>query len=145
MTDLETTYTVTGKKEGQIIFKFNLNGDLIYFKFVGEPLTDAQREWLYPRIPISEQKMNIWKAIKNFTVTKGEPKITFEAFWKTYAKKQKLTRSQQLWKKLSDTDKFNAIAKIKDYNNWLARQNGTPKMLPDTYLYQKRWLDDFNS
>ena len=142
---LVTTYTVTGKTSGQITFKFDLNGDLMLFKYEGDALTEKQRNWMYPRIPINEKQMDIWKAIKTFTVIKGEPVITFDAFWKTYGKKQKLTRAKQLWSKLTDTEKFNAIAKIKSYNNWLARQNGTPKMLPDTYIYQKRWLDDFNN
>jgi len=140
-----TTYTVTGKTEGQITFKFNLSGDLIFFKYAGDPLNEAQRKWLYPRIPVNENMMKTWHGIKNFTVVKGMPDLSFDTFWNLYAKKQKLTRAKQLWNKLTETEQFNAIASIKPYNNWLARQRGTAKMLPDTYLYQKRWLDDFNS
>ena len=140
---MDTTYIVTGKKQGRIIFKFDLNSDLILFKYEGEPLTEQQRKWLYPRIPTHESKMNLWHAIKEFTVIKGEPDISFENFWNTYDKKQKITRAKQLYSKLKDDDKFNAIAGIKRYNNWLKLQNGIAKMLPDTYIYQKRWLDEF--
>lgn len=138
---LETTYIVTGKKNGQITFKFDLNGDLILFKYEGEPLTEQQRKWLYPRIPTQENKMGMWTAIKEFTVTKGEPDLSFENFWNTYNNKAKKIKAQELWKKLSKNDRFNAIAFIKRYDNWL-RLKGTAKALPDTYLRQKRWLDE---
>ena len=138
---LETIYIVTGKKTGQITFKFNLNGDLILFKYDGEPLSPEQKAWMYPRIPISEKEMRKWYAIKNFTITKGEPDLSFENFWKTYDEKQKKIPTQKLWDKLSNDDKFNAIAYIKRYNNTL-RLKGTAKALPDTYIRQKRWLDE---
>lgn len=138
---LETTYIVTGKKTGQITFKFDLNGDLILFKYVGEPLSDNQRKWLYPRIPINENMMKSWYAIKNFTVAKGDPDLSFENFWNTYDEKSKKIVTQKLWTKMSDGDKFNAIAFVKRFNNHL-RLKGTAKPLPDTYLRQKRWLDE---
>lgn len=138
---LETTYIVTGKKNGQITFKFDLNGDLILFKYEGEPLTEQQRKWLYPRIPTQEKQMGMWIAIKEFTVTKGEPDLSFENFWQTYNKKAKKEVCRKLWEKLKTDDKFNAIAFIKRFDNWL-RKEGTGKPLPDTYLRQKRWLDE---
>lgn len=138
---LETTYIVTGKRTGQITFKFDLNGDLILFKFDGDPLSEKQRKWLYPRIPTSENGMGMWTCIKEFTVTKGEPDLSFDNFWNTYDEKQKKIPTQKLWNKLSTDDKFNAIAYIKRYNNHL-RLKGTAKALPDTYLRQKRWLDE---
>lgn len=138
---LETTYIVTGKKTGQITFKFDVNGDLILFKYEGSLLTDKQRKWLYPRIPIHEKSMNMWEAIPEFTVTKGEPDLSFDNFWNAYNNKAKKLKAEQIWNKLSNDDKFNAIAFIKRYDNWL-RLKGTAKALPDTYLNQKRWLDE---
>lgn len=138
---LETTYIVTGKKAGQITFKFDLNGDLILFKYEGDALNEKQRKWMYPRIPINEKQMGNWEAIKEFTITKGEPDLSFDNFWNTYAEKSKKIVTQKLWSKLSNDDKFNAIAFIKRFNNHL-RLKGTAKPLPDTYLRQKRWLDE---
>lgn len=141
MAELETTYTVTGKRQGKITFKFNLNGDLVLFQYEGEPLTEKQRKWLYARICTNESQMKNWLAIKEFTVTKGLPDISFDAFWNAYENKSKKITTIPIWNKLSDDDKFNAIAHIKRYNNWL-RQKGIAKALPDTYLRQKRWLDE---
>lgn len=138
---LETTYIVTGKKTGQITFKFDVNGDLVLFKYEGNPLTEKQRKWLYPRIPIQEKSMSMWSAIPEFTVTKGEPDLSFDNFWNAYNNKAKKIKAEQLWNRLSNDDKFNAIAFIKRYDNWL-RQKGTAKALPDTYISQKRWLDE---
>lgn len=117
------------------------------FKYDGEPMTEKQFRWLFPkcpaplRIPIIENDMKTWMAIKQFTVTKGEPDLSFDNFWQTYNNKAKKLKAEQLWNKLSNDDKFNAIAFIKRYDNWL-RLKGTAKALPDTYLNQKRWLDE---
>lgn len=138
---LETTYIITGKKAGRITFKFDLNGDLILFQYEGEPLNEKQRKWLYSRVIINESQIKYWYAIKEFTVTKGDPDLSFDNFWNTYNKKVKKEVCKPLWKKLKDDDKFNAIAFIKRFDNWL-RKEGTGKPLPDTYLRQKRWLDE---
>lgn len=53
---LETTYTITGTRNGTITFKFDLQGDLVLFKYEGEPLSDKQRKWLYPRIAVQDRK-----------------------------------------------------------------------------------------
>ena len=138
---LETTYTVTGKRTGTITFKFDLNGNLTLFKYEGEPLSVKQQKWLYPRLAVHESQMKNWQAIKEFTVTKGLPDTTFDNFWNMYGEKVKKAVAEPLWNKLSHDDKFNAILFIKRYNTWL-KIKGTAKALPDTYLRQKRWLDE---
>lgn len=144
---LETTYTVTGKTTGKLTFKYDLNGYLIMYKYEGDPMTPDQHAWMFPkcpaplRIPILEKDMKTWMAIKQFTVTKGEPDLSFDNFWNTYKNKAKKTKAEELWNKLKDDEKFNAIVFIKRYDNWL-RLQGTAKALPDTYLRQKRWLDE---
>jgi hypothetical protein len=85
--------------------------------------------------------MKRWEAIKEFTVVKGEPDLSFDNFWNLYDNKSKKLVSQKLWEKLSKDDKFNAIIFIKRYKSWL-RLKGTAQALPDTYLRQKRWLDE---
>ena len=140
---LETTYTITAKTTGTITFKFDLNGNLTHCNYVGEPFKEKQKKWFYPRLPLHESGMKMWQCIKEFTVVKGLPDISFDNFWTTYDLKTKKTKAEELFNKLNDDDKFNAIAGIKKYNNWLRKQNGIAKQLPDTYLRQKRWLDEF--
>lgn len=144
---LETTYKITGKTTGQFTFKFDANGYLVHYSYEGAPLTEQQHKWLFPkapaplRLPKTEADIKTWANIKEFTITKGEPDLSFENFWNTYNNKAKKLKAEQIWNKLSNDDKFNAITFIKRYDNWL-RLKGTAKALPDTYLNQKRWLDE---
>lgn len=138
---LETTYTITGKRTGTITFKFDLLGNLVFFRYEGEPLSPKQQKWLYPRLAVHERQMKDWQAISEFTVVKGLPDVSFDNFWNMYDNKAKKEVSRTLFEKLSDDDKFNAIIFIKRYNSWL-KWKGTAKALPDTYLRQKRWLDE---
>lgn len=147
MNDPTTTYTVIGTTfKGTMIFKYDLNGYLIHFQLVDAQLDQAQRSWLYTKaFPYSEERMKLFIPIKNFTVTKGEPDISFEAFYHLFGNKVKKNRSEDLWNKLNQTDKLNCLASIKPYKLWLSRQRGIAQQQPDTYISQKRWLDDFSS
>lgn len=138
---METTYIVTAKTTGTITFKFDAKGNLVFFKYEGEPFNELQKKWFYPRMPLHESQMKTWQTIKEFTVVKGEPDLSFDNFWNTYNNKAKKEPTKALYNKLSNDDKFNAIIFIKRFDNWL-RLKGTAKPLPDTYLRQKRWLDE---
>lgn len=139
-------YTVTGTGfEGTMTFVFDTQGYLVAFNLQEAELEEKQRKWLYPRMPLEEKGMSLFQNLKNFIVEKGEPDLSFDRFWNLYALKQKRTVAEKLWSKLSKKDKLAALKTIRLYNNWLTRQNGIAKQLPDTYLRQKRWLDNFNS
>lgn len=140
------SYTVTGNAfEGVMTFVFDTQGWLVGFNLEEAELTEEQRKWLYPKMPITEPRMATFQKLKNFTVEKGEPDLSFDRFWNVYAMKQKKTVAEKLWNKLSKRDKIAAMKAIRPYNNWLARSNGIAKQLPDTFIRQKRWLDNFNS
>lgn len=138
---LETTYTCTSKKGGQLFFKYDLNGFLLEFKYSGRELTPTAAEYIHKRIPFNETKIDWYTDSKHFEVVKGKPDLSFENFWKTYDDKAKKQRSIKLWSKLNDDDKFNAIAFIKRFKSW-SKMKGFSLPLPDTYLYNKRWLDE---
>lgn len=138
---LETTYTCTSNKGGQLFFKYDLNGFLIEFKYSGRELTKTAADYIHGRIPLNETLIDWYTKHKHFEVVKGEPDLSFDNFWITYGDKQKKKRSQDLWKKLSNDDKFNAIAYIKRLKSSYRLKNFSMP-LPDTYLYNKRWLDE---
>ncbi|MBK5213393.1 MAG: hypothetical protein JJE55_07010 [Flavobacteriaceae bacterium] len=147
MAALETTYTVIGSTfTGTMIFKYDLDGFLTHFELVDAQLDEKQRNWLYTqKFPYTVERLKHFYAISNFTVTKGMPDLSFEAFYNLFGNKVKRTRSESLWNKLTDTEKTNAIASVKPYKYWLGRQRGIAQQQPDTYISQKRWLDDFRS
>ena len=139
------TYTITGTKfEGTITFTYDLSGWIINFSVDEAELSDEQRKWLFTRFPFVEHQIKTFETTPNFQIEKGEPDLSFEAFWNVYGIKQKRIVTEKLWNKLSKSDRMAAIQAVRKYNNWLARQNGIAKQLPDTFIRQKRWLDDFN-
>lgn len=139
------TYTVTGKNTDVLWqFGYDTEGNIISFQFLNGKLDEKQERWLFHspvKFPYKESMIENWQSsIKNFNVEKGEPDITFDRFYNTYAVKQKRAVTKELWEKLSKRNKIDAIAYIKRFNDFLKR-NGTGKPLPDTYIRQKRWLD----
>lgn len=147
MSEQFTTYTVTGKSSNIVwLFKYRLNGLLAKFELQEGELDSKQINWLFVqgKFPYLEQQIKGWKAIKNLEIKVGEPDLSFETFYAVYAVPQKKKVAEKLWDKLSKKDKIEALKAIPRYNNWLAHKNGIQKQLPDTYLRQERWLDNFN-
>lgn len=139
---LKTTYIITGKKQGQITIKFDINGNLIHFDYDGELLSDVQTKWLYPRIPLNESKMSEWYKVKEFVVQKGEPDLSFETFWTIWNLKVKKENSEKAWNKLSKADKIKCFLNHKKYQEHLNR-TGQAKAHLVTWLNQKRYNDEY--
>src|SRR5690606_22564047 len=133
---------ITGKKQGQITVKFDINGNLVYFEYEGELLSEKQLSWLYPRIPLNESKMKEWIKIKEFHVEKGEPDLSFENFWNIWGLKVKRDGSEKAWNKLSDADKIKCFLNYKKYQDHLTR-TGQAKAHLVTWLNQKRFNDEY--
>lgn len=140
-----TTYTVQGKNSPIVWqFKYRLNGLLFSFEMLEGELDQKQVKWLFilGNFPYKEAQIKGWiKSIKNFKIEIGKPDLSFETFWNLYDEKQKKKVTEPLWYKLSKSDQIKAITYIRRYNNILRTKNQA-KALPDTYLRQKRWLDD---
>jgi len=140
-----TTYTVQGKNTPVVWqFKYHLNGVLQCFEILEGSLNPKQVNWLFVQghFPYKEAQIKGWiKVIKNFKITVGEPDLSFDTFWNLYDEKQKKIKAKELWSKLSKADQIQAVTYIRRYNNLLKYKNQA-KALPDTYLRQKRWLDE---
>jgi hypothetical protein len=146
MTEPVTTYTVKGKNFDNIwLFKYNLNGFLKAFILEEGTLTKTQQTWLFnaEHFPYTESQMQRFGKFKNIEVTKGEPDLSFESFYKAYNYAVGKKNAQNAYKKLSKADKIKAIASIKAYEGFLFRKK-IPKAYPATYLNQRRFDDEFN-
>lgn len=147
---METTYTVKAKNTGSLWeFKYDLNGNLSQFKILEGELSAVQRQWLFcaGNFPDIEAVMTanwIPKMRANFEVTKGEPDLSFDAFWSAYNHKVKKVKAESAWKALANRDKMGALAGIKSYDNYL-RRKGVAKAYPSTYLNQRYWEDNYGS
>ena len=144
-----TTYTVKAKSRPDVwVFKYHLNGVLKSFEVLDGILENKQIDWFFKKgnFPYLEARIKTWTSKPlslHFDVLVGFPLITFQAFWDLYALKRKITRSKALWAKLNDATKIKALEGIRRYDNYLRLKNGQAKANPDTYLYQKFWLDEY--
>lgn len=75
-----------------------------------------------------------------FRLTKIKIGYTFNDFWSEYGSKQgNKQRAIKLWEAMSEDNRSKAMDYIKGYNSYLAQNPGVCKLLPETYLNQKRW------
>jgi hypothetical protein len=70
--------------------------------------------------------------------------LSFEAFWNAYGNKiGKKTRSQELWKLLSDADKQAALIGVKKYKQWKHQNPSVQMLYPETFLSQRRFENEY--
>ena len=137
-----TTYTLTGTTfEGTIVFKFDLNGDLALFAIDGASLSEAQKKWLYRRVPLEERYMQAFYNSKKFKIVKGDIDLSFESFYNTYGNKVHKVEAEGLWNKMGTAHKLKALAGIRGYNKYLSR-TGLAKANPARYLRKRYYEDD---
>lgn len=143
------TYLLIGKTLGITMeFKYDLNGLLLQFKMLEGELNLRQEAWLFSgKFPYREVKMQNLKTEKYFEVQENEPDLSFDTFWDAYNYKLgKKVQVENTWKRLSIADKKAALAGIRSYDNYLARNNGrVAKAYPSSYLTQRYWENDYKS
>lgn len=136
------TYTLTSAIfSGTIIFKFDLNGNLILFSLEDAALSEAQKKWLYRRVPIEEKYMQIFHKSKKFKVQEGVLDLSFKNFYEKYNHKVNRMEAEALWKKASKTNKIKALFGIPGYDRYL-NKTGLAKTNPARYLRKQYYLDE---
>ena len=148
METLKTIYTVKGRKVKVLWeFHYDIEGYLVEFKILEGRLNDIQLKWLIDplKFPYRESMISMWKGVKEFSIIVGKPKLSFELFWKAYNYKIKKVVTQRAWQRLSQSDKINAIAGVKNYDGFLHRKVSQAKANPATYLNQRYWEDSYGS
>lgn len=141
---LKTIYTITSEHRNTLTFEFDINGNLITYKYEGDPMTEKFFEWIWKsgRFPTRETGMVRYFKDTRLDVQKGEPDLSFTAFWEAYKMKRKKIDAEYLWNKLSRDQKIAAIVGIRRYEHWLKLHSSYAKQLPDTYLRKRTWEDD---
>lgn len=144
-----TTYIVKGKNTSTVWeFKYHLNGVFASFEILEGELTFKQKRWLFDfnRFPYSENAIQSWKSINNFQIEVGDPDLSFDSFWKTYGYKVgKKAQTENIWDKMSKSDKIKCLLAIPSYNRYLSRKPGMEKAYPSTYLNQRYYENEYKS
>lgn len=145
-----TTYRAKGLEIGlELLFKYDLNGNLRAFNIEEGDLNPQQMKWLFAgaNFPANESMMrSIWmvdpKYKKVFKVEKFTADLSFDAFWKIWNLKVKKEASEKAWNKLSESVKIKCFLNHKNYHNHLVK-TGQAKAHLVTWLNQKRYNDEY--
>ena len=144
--NLTTTYTVKMQNGSVWVFKYNLNGILVYFDVLEGELSQNQQDFLYPQgnFPWKELQIKEWsKRFKTAIVEVGERDISFEALWNLYDHKVKKFEAEKAFKKLKEQDVILCFLSIPGYNKYLQKK-GTAKAHLSTFINQRYFEDDWS-
>ena len=144
--NLTTTYTVKMQNGSVWVFKYNLNGILVYFDVLEGELSEKQQDFLYPqgKFPWRESHIKDWsKLYKTAIVEVGERDISFEALWNLYKEKVKRVQAEKAFNKLNEQDVILCFLSIPGYNKYLQKK-GISKAHLSTFINQRYFEDDWS-
>lgn len=144
--NLTTTYTVKMQNGSVWVFKYNLNGILVYFNVLEGELSEKQQDFLYPqgKFPWRELHIKDWsKLYKTAIIEVGERDISFEALWNLYNHKVKRVEAEKQFNKLKEQDILLCFLSIAGYNKYLQKK-GTAKAHLSTFINQRYFVDDWS-
>lgn len=128
--------------DGEAVLLYNEAGLLVKIDCTQTNMDAATMKHFKAAAPV--QVMNLKEAFSNETVVaESSIEITFEQFWQKYDHKFNRLRCENLWQRMSKSDKLKAYFELDKYNRYLQRHEGQAKLHPDTYLRSKAWLNDY--
>jgi hypothetical protein len=125
--------------EGEIEFRYNEDGTLIYFE--NRAILDKhQHGYLIRHFPFTiPELVRLSRNGKQSKLTEVEIEITFDMFWTRYDHKavSSKKKSEAIWKRLSKADKQKAYHYI--YRYFQSLPAGVAKKYTETYLNSSIW------
>ncbi|MEZ0611950.1 hypothetical protein ACAW74_25785 [Fibrella sp. WM1] len=128
---------------GKVILKYGGRDELREFSNQAE-LSDMQLDWFKQMLPMSHMQFQAFltQYPNAFKVNVIPPDLSFEVFWEAYNKKVKKARTQRLWEAMNDSERIACLNSLSGYHYYLDKKK-IAKCYPDTYLRDKRWLEDY--
>lgn len=135
-------YLVTFPKvSGIVVYGFK-NGILCYFSNEAD-MEIAQQEWVLKHVPIKIGILEELKALTKCVINEVPEDLSFGQFWTQYGKKINRKRCEPLWNRLSDSQRSQCLMSLAQYDGFLKRNPGRPKMDPETYLRNESWTNNW--
>ncbi len=155
-----TTYTVTAPQlDGELIFKFDVDGILREWNNDVQDMNEKVIRWFSARHPMLERWMMGGLVLKckeelgiSLNVQKKDIDLSFENFWSFYGYKiGKKYQAQRIWegdiitankRPMNDTDRltcFRTLARMKYHY----KLKSTSLPYPEVYLRNRRWEDEY--
>lgn len=145
-----TTYRAKGKQIGlELLFKYDLNGNLKAFEIAEGTLDQKQQKWLFniDHFPSDEIKMKYWESSKDFNekfdVSVSPAVLTFDAVWELFGHKIKRFESETRWNKCNEATKIKIFTSIPAYKKYVERKGIAQKNLA-SYILQRYYDDDYS-
>lgn len=137
-------YILTSSKfDGQIVYKYDAAGYLVYFSYEAE-MNEEQRTWALTKMPLTASGFTDMVG-KSTTVKVQEIKqdLGFDAFWEAYDHKLNRKRCEPLWNKMNEKNRLLCLNSIRAYNKYLER-TGIRKKDPEGYLKNEMYHNDYH-
>lgn len=135
-------YHITSDKfAGYVELTYN-EGTLAYINFVNAEMT-MEIAKMFLRATSWRQENVAGGFSDNTRIVESDVEITFDMFWKQYAKKINKARAIKLWDKLSVSDRAGAYVGIRLYNKYLFANKWRTKADPETYLRNRYWENEY--
>jgi len=124
--------------QGNITFGYNEED--ILTKFINEAeLNDVQLKYLSENFPFTASDLQ--KIVGTHGKIQEIIDVSFEKFWVMFDKKVNRKRSEELWYKLSESDRQLCLDRLNKYKIFCKQHNRFQKD-PDTYLRNRSWIDE---
>lgn len=133
-------FIVTSDKfEGEVIYEYNLNGNLVMFNMNISKTAINTAMFFYTKLPYNLNLMEVWlKQSKGFTVKEIPTDLSFERFWSEYGKHGTKSVSKKRYDKLKPAEHLGALVHLPRERD-KKKLDGTAMPYAETYLSQKRW------
>lgn len=145
-----TQYRITLKERKSTLHVKYQKGILNALELANEgDLSDEQMYYLMGDLPVRIVQEDMAKVYCDGSHGKLKMEavptdLSFDAFWNAYNNKVgKKTRSQELWKLLTDADKQAALIGVKKYKIWKGLNPSVQMLYPETFLSQRRFENEF--
>lgn len=127
--------------DGQLVFEYDENNMLVGFENNAK-LESNLVDYLATHFPMKFEMLQwIVKVSKNAKLLELPDEVTFEKFYNTYCRKEGKIKALAAWNKLSENDRKLAYRYIPRYNSILAMEKWRSRLMPATYLNERKWLD----
>lgn len=135
-------YAVTSPSfTGEMIFGYNTEGILFYYEN-NAMLETEHLVWLSQHFPFLDTQLSM--IIKNGKITEITD-LSFAKIWHDYGfKVGNKARAEKLWNKLQVSEKIAVFESLPRYKYYLRTHQNLMQAYLETYLFQKRWENEYN-
>jgi len=129
---------------GAVVFGYSDEGHLVLYSNGGE-MTSQQHDWLLTNLPMHITHVDELAKVVKGKLEEMPSDLSFNCFWETYGKKINRKRTEPLYIKLDDVEKYRAIAGIVPYKNYLKRSGWRGQVDPEKYLRDRYFETNWNA